>query len=409
MRISTATIYESATGQLGSLQTQLARTQNQLSTNKRMLAAADDPIAAARALEVTQARSMNTQFATNRSNARASLSQEENALGSTADMLQAVQTLVVQAGNGGLASADRSSIAVELEGRLNDLIGLANTSDGSGGYLFSGYKVDTLPYTRTAAGAQYNGDQGQRELQVDSSRKVPTSDPGSAIFDGARTGNGTFQVKAGAGNTGGGVVSSGAVANSSQILGHDYTLAFTVSGGTTTYSVTDTTTGEQLPRPPAAPVQYPYTSGQQISFDGMAFDIKGAPANGDTFTVQPSTKQSMFATITNAIAALRAPADDAAGKARLGNALSETNENLKSALDNVLTVRASVGARLKELDYLDDSGDGIDIQYATTLSKLQDLDMTKAISQFSQQQVTLQAAQQSFKALSGLSLFNYLG
>jgi flagellar hook-associated protein 3 FlgL len=409
MRISTATIYETATSQLGSLQTQLARTQNQLSTNKRMLAAADDPIAAARALEVTQSRAMNTQFATNRGNARSSLSQEENALGSTADLLQAVQTLVVQAGNGALSPADRNSIAVELEGRLDDLIGLANTSDGAGGYLFSGYTVDTLPYTRTASGAQYNGDQGQRELQVDSSRKIPISDAGSAIFDSARTGNGTFQVKAAAGNTGAGVVSSGAVADRSKILGHDYTLKFTVSGSTTTYRVTDSSTGEDLPRPPATAVDYPYTSGQQIAFDGITFDIKGEPANGDTFTVAPSEKKSMFTTIADAIAALRVPADDAAGKARLGNALSQANENIKSAMDNVLTVRASVGARMKELDYLDDSGDGIDIQYATTLSKLQDLDMAKAISQFSQQQVTLQAAQQSFKALSGLSLFNYLG
>jgi flagellar hook-associated protein 3 FlgL len=409
MRISTNTIYETATNQLGSLQTQIARTQNQLATNKRMLAASDDPIAAARALEVTQSRSMNTQFATNRDNARAALSLEENALGSTTDLLQAVQTLLVQAGNGAMSPADRTAMAQELQGRLDDLIGVANTGDGSGGYLFSGYKVDVLPYTRTANGAQYNGDQGQRNLQVDSSRKLPVSDPGSAIFDRAPTGNGTFQVKAAGGNTGSGVVSSGAVADSSKILDHKYSLNFTVSGGTTTYSITDDSTGEQLPRPPAAPVQYPFTSGQQITFDGMAFDIKGEPADGDVFKVEPSTKQPMFTTIANVITALRAPADTEAGKARLGNALSEASDNLKSAADNVLTVQASVGARLKELDYLDDNGSGIDIEYATTLSKLQDLDMAKAISQFSAQQVTLQAAQQSFKVVSGLSLFNYIG
>jgi flagellar hook-associated protein 3 FlgL len=74
----------------------------------------------------------------------------------------------------------------------------------------------------------------------------------------------------------------------------------------------------------------------------------------------------------------------------------------------VLTVQASVGARQKELDYLDTSGDDLNIQYASTLSDLQDLDTVKAISQFSQQQLTLQAAQQSFKAMSSLSLFNYI-
>jgi flagellar hook-associated protein 3 FlgL len=81
---------------------------------------------------------------------------------------------------------------------------------------------------------------------------------------------------------------------------------------------------------------------------------------------------------------------------------------MKNALDNVLTVQASVGARMKELDNLDSTGADLDIQYQTTLGDLQDLDMVKAISLFSQQQQTLQAAQMSFKTMSGLSLFNYI-
>lgn len=408
MRISTATIYETATNHLGSLQSQIAKTQNQLSTNQRMLSAADDPIAAARALEVTQSRAMNTQFATNRDNVRASLSLEDNALSSTVNLVQAVQDIVLRAGNAALSPADRASLATELEGRLDDLIGIANTNDGAGSYLFAGYQTDQLPFTRTTTGAQYNGDQGQRLLQVDSARKLSVSDPGSAVFENARIGNGTFQVLASASNTGGGIVGSGVVADSTKITGHDYSIKFTVTGGATTYAITDDTTGEQLPRPPAAPVDYPYTSGQQIAFDGAVFNVNGAPADGDTFTVKPSQKQSLFTTVTNLAAALRAPADGTTGKAQLANALNVANDNLKSGMDNVLTVQASVGARLKELDYLDDNGDGIDIQYATNLSKLQGLDMTKAISLFSQQQMTLQAAQQSFKVVSGLSLFNYL-
>jgi flagellar hook-associated protein 3 FlgL len=81
---------------------------------------------------------------------------------------------------------------------------------------------------------------------------------------------------------------------------------------------------------------------------------------------------------------------------------------MKNALDNVLTVQASVGSRMKELDNLDSTGDDLNIQYQSTLSNLQDLDMVKAISLFSQQQQTLQAAQMSFKTMSGLSLFNYI-
>ena len=74
----------------------------------------------------------------------------------------------------------------------------------------------------------------------------------------------------------------------------------------------------------------------------------------------------------------------------------------------MLSVRAEVGSRLKEIDTLDSAGDDLDLQYASTLSGLQDLDMVKAISLFSQQQITLQAAQKSFTSISGLSLFNYI-
>lgn len=411
MRISTQTIYETGTNQLGTLQSQIAKTQLQLSTNRRMLTAADDPIASARALEVTQSQSINTQFATNRQNARSSLSQVELALQGTTDLLHDVQVIAVNAGNGALSQADRESLATELSGRLDDLLGLANTADGAGGYLFSGYKSTTLPFTQTATGAQYQGDQGQRLLQVGSSRQVAISDSGSSVFENNVTGNGTFETKAGAANTGSGIVSSGAVANAALLTGHDYSIAFAVTGtpAVTTYTITDNTSGQPVPPPPAVATPQPYQSGQQITFDGVAFDVKGAPADGDTFTVQPSQKQSLFTTVTSLITALRTPAVGASGQAQLTNALNKAHDNLNSSLDNVLGVRASIGARLKELDNLDSAGDDLNIQYASTLSDLQDLDTVKAISLFSQQQFTLEAAQKSFKSLSGLSLFNFIG
>ena len=403
MRISTSSLFESGTNQLGTLQSAIAKTQMQLSTNRRMLTAADDPIAAARALEVTQSQSVNTQFATNRQNARNSLSQVELALQGATGLLQDVQTLATSAGNGALSQADRESYAIELQGRLNDLLGIANSADGAGGYLFSGFKSTTLPFTLTAGGAQYQGDQGQRQLQVGSSRQLAISDSGASIFENNVTGNGTFQTSAAAANTGSGIVSSGSVSNAALVTGHNYSVAFTVAGTNTTYQVTDTTSG--LPVGAATP----YQDGRLITFDGLSFDVKGAPADGDSFTVQPSVKQSIFTTINDLIGTLRTPTTAGTGQAALTNGFNAAHDNLNAALDNVLSVRASIGSRLKELDYLDGAGDDLNIQYASTLSNLQDLDTVKAISDFSQQQFTLEAAQKSFKTLSGLSLFNFIG
>jgi flagellar hook-associated protein 3 FlgL len=123
MRISTKTIFDHGKSQLSSLQTNMSKIQQQLATGRKNLAPSDDPIATARALEITQSQSINTQLVTNRQNARSSLSQEEVALQSTTSLLQDIKTLAVNGGNGAMTNQDREMIAVELEARMADLLG----------------------------------------------------------------------------------------------------------------------------------------------------------------------------------------------------------------------------------------------------------------------------------------------
>ncbi len=406
MRISTNFIYSSSGAQIGTLQSQLARTQQQLSTNRRMLSAADDPIASARALEVTQAQSINAQFATNRQNARSALSQEEVALTGVQKVIQDVQVIAVAAANGTNSASDRATYANELQGRLDDLLSLANSSDGNGGYVFSGYQSGTVPFVRNGLGKiDYLGDQGQTKLQIASARTVAISDPGSAVFTNLATGNGNFVTAPAPLNGGTGVISAGTVADDRNLTGHTYSIDFTVVAGTpdvTTYVVTDKTTNT------AAPAAS-YKSGEAITVGGMKFDIQGAPATGDKFSVAPSERQSLFETMSQMIATLRAPIGTDSERQASTAGLSAANGNLTIALDNVLTVRSSVGSRMKEFDTLDAAGEDADIQYAATLSNLQDLDIIKAISTFTQQQASLEAAQKTFKSVSSLSLFNYIG
>ncbi|WP_307581156.1 flagellar hook-associated protein FlgL [Pseudoduganella violaceinigra] len=411
MRIATKTLYDNGVSQLNTLQGQLQRTQMQLSTGRRVVTPSDDPVASARALEVSQSKEMNTQYVTNRSNAKASLSLVDNTLASTDDLLQEVKSKIVAAGNPAFTMADREALAKELDGRLEDLLGQANATDGSGAYLFSGYKSDIQPFTRSATGATYNGDQGQRDLQVASSRKLAISETGSTIFESNITGNGTFQTSVDPNNYtrgGTGIISPGVVKNPAAVTGHNYTLNFTVVPAApgvpaaTTYTVNDVTSGT------AVATGVPYVAGQPIAFDGIQMDVSGVPANGDVFNVDPSKNQSVFETMTTLIAALRGPAGSPQAGAGLTNALNLANQNITNALDNTLSVRASVGARLSELDHLDSAGDDLNLQYSSQLSDLVDLDPVEAISRFTQQQTTLEAAQKSYKALTGLSLFNLI-
>ena len=112
----------------------------------------------------------------------------------------------------------------------------------------------------------------------------------------------------------------------------------------------------------------------------------------------------MFRTINDLIDLLQASPSGAA----LANGLAASQRNLDNAMENISTVRASTGARMRELDSVKNTGDDRALQYSQTLSALQDLDYAKASSELVQQQLNLEAAQKSFVKVAGLSLFNYL-
>lgn len=402
MRISTSSLYEANISMLNQQQTKLLHTQQQLASGRRMLTPADDPAASARALEVTQSDTVNTQYQTNRYAAKSSASLAESMLQSVTTLLQDVKTSAVQAGGGALSLSDKQTMATVLSGRLEELQSLANSTDGIGNYLFSGYQGRTQPFANSASGVQYMADDGQRMIQVSSSRQMAASDSGADIFMRIKNGNGTFIAQpdpasnAGIGNAGSGISSQGIVTNPALLTGNNYQVSFKVVAGVTTYDVTNATTATVLSAGNS------YTSGQAISFAGMQFDVTGAPANGDAFTLAPSSNESVFKTISDLITTMGTTS------ATFTNNLSRALNKLDRDLDNVLTVRGSLGSRLMELDALQSTGEDLGLNYKATLSQLQDVDYNKGISDLNQQQLSLTAAQKSFKQISDLSLFNYL-
>ncbi|HEY8606469.1 MAG TPA: flagellar hook-associated protein FlgL [Noviherbaspirillum sp.] len=396
MRISTNTLFETGAGRIGDLQSRLAKLQEQISLGKRVLTPSDDPISAAQALELSQAQSINAQFATNRTAAKNALNLEEHVLQSVTKLIQDAQTTAVNAGNGSLDDEQRKYLATELKGRLEDLFGLANTRDAEGNYVFGGYRVSEVPFLKVPGGATYEGDQGQRLIQVGPSRKLEINDSGSAIFEKIKTGTGVVTTIARGDNAGSGVIVNGTA--TAAITHHSYRIEFDTP---TTYVVHDLTASTT-----SAP--QPFVAGDAITVGEYKVSITGTPAVTDTFDVQPSKNQSLFNTLAGLVEALGQSAGDATGKARLSNNLNTAINNLGNALDNVLTTRASVGSRLRELEALDEQGDERDTLYAKSLQELTELDYTKAITDLSKQKIMLDAAQQAFVKTSGMSLFNYM-
>ena len=406
MRISTSSFYENAGGKISDLQSSLAQKQTQIATGRRIQSPSDDPVAAAAALDVKQADGVNTQFASNRESAKNALNLQEVALTRYTDLLQNIKTLTISAGDGALDDTQRKYFATQLGNDYQDLLGVANTQDSAGHFIFGGYKNSTQPFNQTATGVVYAGDQGQRLLQVSTSRQLALNDSGDTVFQNIKTGNGTFTSAALAANTGSGVIDTGSVTNAAAVTGDTYSIDFSVAAGVTSFNVFDLTKDPTKLAPLAA--SGTYSPGQTIAFDGLQLSVSGAPASGDKFSVKPSTNQSIFQTIGDLINTLNSSTAGSAAKANQDAGLATANLNVSSALDIALTVRASGGARLKELDALDSEGSDRSLQYATRLSTLQDLDYAKAVTELTQQQVTLQAAQQSFVKIANLSLFDYI-
>ncbi|MGV8295244.1 flagellin N-terminal helical domain-containing protein, partial [Pseudomonas aeruginosa] len=74
---------------------------------------------------------------------------------------------VVQAGNGTFADSDRQALSTALKNARDALLGLANSTDGNGQYLFSGYQGGVIPYAQDATGKiVYSGATGERTVQV---------------------------------------------------------------------------------------------------------------------------------------------------------------------------------------------------------------------------------------------------
>ena len=116
----------------------------------------------------------------------------------------------------------------------------------------------------------------------------------------------------------------------------------------------------------------------------------------------------VFATLSNLVTLLNTPITDAASSATLNAGLTAATNSLNGSVDNVLNVRADVGAKLNEIDSLNTAGSDRSLQYSKSLSDLQDTDYASALSDLAKQQTIMDAAQKSFVQVTSLSLFKLL-
>ncbi|WP_404464732.1 flagellar hook-associated protein FlgL [Vreelandella aquamarina] len=413
MRVSTVTMYEQSTASINRQQNDFLKVGQQVASGRRVVNPSDDPQAASRAVGVDQSKAITQQYEDSRVSARNSLAQTESILNSISDAVTSAKTLLIQASSDTLSDVDRESIASELKGVYETMIGQANATDGNGRYIFGGYKDDAPPFVKSAAGnIQYNGDTNARAQRVDASRLLPVTENGATIFQGVPSGAG-YIAQAETANQGSVTFNGPQVTN---VNDPDYGESFRVlfdedGGGNPTYTV-EQFDGAAWQAVGGLEDQAYDPAGEQVSFGGVSLTLKGTPEVGDEILVaQPGSDQisaDLFRTMEAAIRVLETPAENGTQKAALRNTLNTSMRELDNSLDNVLTVRASAGARLNELDVIDAVGSNRMLNYEQTLSDLVDLDYADAISEYSLRQVGLQAAQKAFVDIKGMSLFDFM-
>jgi flagellar hook-associated protein 3 FlgL len=452
---------------MNSQQAKMAQTQQQLSSHLRISEPADDPAAAVRVLDLNGTIAKTKQYQSNIATAQGRLNIEDSALTTAVNILDRAQTLTIQGMNATLNASDRLTIKTEVDQLIQEMAGAANTKNANGEYIFSGDLATVPSFTQNSTSGEYvyQGGPQQRVIQIASARQVADGDLGVNVFANIKSSSPTadqngnrsiFTVLQALSTALASPVpplnASPSVITGSRFLryGLDYTAAIT--------QISLTATVENIAPPTVPPTKAALSQSPTIDLSGKKFasvsdvvteinrqlaaiplmaadvspntrmpspgtfsDAIQARSNGNSIEfVSVDTGTGSSITINNVSGTFLTDAGFGNGQTKLGVDLPLAPTNaVQSQLGNVLTdlgyaqdsflqAQTSVGTRLNALDDQESQNAKFVLDTKTMLSQTQDLDYAQAASNFQMETLALQAAQQAFAKVKGLSLFNYL-
>ncbi|MGZ5006623.1 MAG: flagellar hook-associated protein FlgL [Methylobacter sp.] len=472
MRISTAWAQQVNVDAMNNRQNQLAKAQQQLSTGLRVSAPADDPAAAVKVLDLQGTIAKTTQFQSNISTTRGRLNIEESALTTADNILARAKELTEQGMNDSLSSSDRMNLKFEVDQLIQEMAGVANTKNANGEFIFSGdlSTVPAFGVNTTTGQYVYQGGTQQRVLQISPTRQVADGDLGFNVFqnipsvstaadeNGKRSIFNTLKVLSD--NLGATFKASPAIITGDKFL--RYGMDYSNPVPATTFKLVANAENTLPPVYPTVPPTPIALSPVSIDLSGKKFagieDVAAeinkqlaatplSPADlapntnlpvgsnfGNAIQARSNGNKIEFVSVaTGAVAGIAinnvsgsflTDAGFVDGQSKAGVDISPTLPvqtdqvfqkqmgdvltDLDSALNSFLEARTSVGIRLNVLDDQESQNEKFVLDTKQTLSETQDLDYAEAISRFQLQSTALQAAQQTFAKVKGLSLFNYL-
>lgn len=456
MRISTNQAFSNSLTSLQDIYSELLQTQEQISTGKRVLSAADDPVAATRILNLQEDNALLSRYRDNITLATNNISEQESLLDATLVAVQRLEELTIQAGDGALSHQDRIAIAQETQEIYEQLVSIGNSQNARGEYLFAGSQAEQAPYTIQPDGkVVYNGDEAEREVEIAGGSFVSIRDSGFDIFENISN---KHRVNTSTNNDNGYYISAGDLANETVFDDFYDNYVGIAAPQTTTLTLTDNRDATNVNFPnidpdfsvtytlpdgtgPIAATNVNYLNIDTYSDDrflevqvdlsdvmGQVFtlylpvDDNGAvvgagdsdgtgatPGEQSEFYIDRQETQGLMGLAYELTQLLHEPGEANAANQNMTSRLGAILDNLDSAGRNIDSISASIGARLNLLDSTDALHEESEIFNAAALSSIEDVDFAEALSNLTLQETILEAAQSSFVRVNSLSLFDRLG
>lgn len=289
MRISNLHIYNIANNSMRDASVAISKTQEELSSGRRLSSAADDPVAATRIQQLNNQLQGLDQYDKNITIAQNNLDTQENTLESITNLVQRMQEIAVQSGNTAVLSrGDYAALAAEVDTRLDELFNLVNTRNAGGDYIFSGFQGSTPAFSGDAAnGFHYDGDEGQINIQISDTAKIPVSDSGKGLFANIQTGINTVRTFASPSNQSEppATISLGQVVDQDQFdafYPEDIMITFNADSDILppgkNFTVTERSTGKIIEE------NHRFIVGETLNYKGVEVSVAGDPASGVSAT-----------------------------------------------------------------------------------------------------------------------------
>ncbi len=401
MRVSSNWLQQQNVNLMTQQQSKLHQLQVKIASGQKYLTPSENTTAATENIGFNQAIDETAQYQENITMAQYRLSTEDKVLGGVVETIQRLKELGLQGiTDVGNSALNRTALAAEFDELNKQLLGLANTKNANGEYLFAGLKTNVQPYEEInnatqAPFYQFVGTQDQRAIQVGQTRRITEGDSALAIF--GATANTV------AGSNGRSSIFD-TVRVFSEQLKSDIDTSLSLDNGELSKEYTLATNGGDFKvsygegnQPSKIDIYVNGELKQTVSPDKGA---KGSLVIAGEELPANSKVKVVIANNTNQ------PVDVAVR--HVGNPDLRTLNELDEFLTQVTTIRSSVGARLNALDNQFSTNADYTVNMKTILSQNADLDYTQAVTDMSKQQTSLEAAQNSFTKVQNLSLFKYL-